>query len=461
MDNSLSTRLAAWLAEIEWRSLPQRQQELARLRLLDTLGLLLGGFDSEASAIARDRASQEGAGRSSVVGSLVGVPAGWAAFANGITAHCLDFDDTFPDSMVHPGSVIIPVSLAVGDEVNAPGAEILTAIAVGYEIAARLARAGGKRFHERGFHASGIFAPIAAAYVAGRLMRLPPAAIAAAAGLAASMSGGLMAFLSDGTWSKWLHLGWGGLAGILATQLAAGGFRGPLGALDGRHNLYAAFLGDASVDRDSVEASLGQEWHNETALFKLYPCAHVIQPYIDIALELRSSLSLDPSAVKRILCTVAPWAVSIVCEPAAEKVEPQTMLQAIASLPFNVAAALIDGDVNLETLTAASLKRPDIRALARRVAYVVDPDLQGFEARLAIELSEGRSRGRADRPAEPNADHLLKKFRLLAARALPEEQVARLVDAVTQFPEATNAQAIGALLRGASSQKQERKARPR
>ncbi len=56
------------------------------------------------------------------------------------------------------------------------------------------------------------------------------------------MSGGLLAFTADGAWSKWLHLGWGGFGGILAAQLAAAGFRGPLGALDGRHNLYAAFL---------------------------------------------------------------------------------------------------------------------------------------------------------------------------------------------------------------------------
>ena len=150
-DEPISIRLARWLSLLQWRSVPVEDRDLASLRLLDTLGLMLGASDSEAATIARERAVQSrGAGRASVVGIDVRVPAEWAAFANGIIAHCLDYDDTFPDSVVHPGSIVVPVALAIGEERESSGEEILTAIAGGYEIAARIARAGGRRFHERG-----------------------------------------------------------------------------------------------------------------------------------------------------------------------------------------------------------------------------------------------------------------------------------------------------------------------
>ena len=447
----LSMRLAEWFSRLQWRSLPEPQRGLTRLRLLDTLGLMLGGADSEAAAIAQRRALQSRAdGGASVAGCAARVPAEWAAFANGIIAHCLDYDDTFPDSVVHPGSIVVPVALAVGEERGASGAEILAAIAGGYEIAARVARAGGRRFHERGFHATGIFAPMVSAFVAGRLMHLSPQSSGAAVGLAASMAGSLMAFMADGSWSKWLHLGWGNFGGILAAQLAADGFRGPAGALDGRHNLYAAFLGNPPVEFDAIGAKLGKRWLGDTALFKLYPCAHVIQPYIDLALELRAELALEADEVRSVVCTVAPWAVPIVCEPAAEKIRPATMLQAIASLPFHVAAALLDGRVDLATLAEPARNRPALIALASRIGYIVNADLEGFAARLEIQLVDGRRFEEGGRAAEPDAERLGRKFHSLADHALGPERAQALALAAAQFADADDAQSLMVLVRAAS-----------
>ncbi|HZT51568.1 MAG TPA: MmgE/PrpD family protein, partial [Stellaceae bacterium] len=256
----LSLRLAAWLAALEAPAIPEPQRALARLRLLDTAGLLLGAAASPPAVIVRAQAQRGSAGgRSSAVGCAVALRPEWAALANGVIAHSLDYDDTFPQSVVHPGSVVVPVALALAEELGAAACELLVAVVGGYEIAARLARAGGTAFHARGFHASGIFAPVVAAYTAARLMRLPAEQMAGAGGLAASMAGGLLAFTADGAWSKWLHLGWGGFGGIVAAALARDGFRGPMGALDGRFNLYAAFIGDGAM-LEGADAALGAEW---------------------------------------------------------------------------------------------------------------------------------------------------------------------------------------------------------
>jgi hypothetical protein len=101
-----------------------------------------------------------------------------------------------------------------------------TAIVIGYEVAARLGMMAGRGFHARGFHATGVVGPIAAAAAAGHLMRLDASRLADAMGLATSMSSGLLAFLGDGGWSKWMHTGWSAHGGLIAAQLANTGFRG-------------------------------------------------------------------------------------------------------------------------------------------------------------------------------------------------------------------------------------------
>jgi 2-methylcitrate dehydratase PrpD len=442
---SLTIQLAEWIDALQWPALPARQQELAVLRVLDSVGLALGGADTEAPSIARNYAARQGAGRCTMIGGKAPTTAGLAAFANGIAAHRWDFDDTFPDSVVHPGSVVVPTALAVAEDVDASGLEMLTAVAGGYEIAARLGRAAERRFHKRGFHASGIFAPIVAAFVSGRLMHLSPSTIASAVGLATSMSGGLMAFLEDGAWSKWLHFGWGNLGGILAAGLAADGFRGPVGALDGRHNLYTTFLGDPPPDFNKVTLSLGKEWHNEKALFKLYPCAHVIHAYIDLALDFRKSHALDLRRVRRVTATVAPWAVPIVCEPVAEKTHPATTLQAIASLQFCVAAALANGEVGIAALEPENRERPDICGLAERIEYRV-ADLPGFMAELALEIDDRVVMMSGTSP-EATADRIKTKFIELAARALPTEKIDSVLRAIVGLSQETRPTEFMRLLR--------------
>lgn len=447
MSATLSEELASWLDALTWMMLPERQRELAQSRVVDTLGLIACGYRTEAAAIARDFALRDGAGgRSSVAGSVAALPAGLAALVHGVAAHCYDFDDTFPESVVHPGSVIVPVALAVAEETGASGAEMLAAVAGGYEVAARLGRIGGRRFHERGFHATGVFAPVTAAFVAARLMRLDAPATASAVGLAASMSGGLLAFLPDGSWSKWLHVGWGNFGGITAAQLARSGFRGPVGALDGRHNLFEAFIGEGPIDAGAVTADLGTRWDSESALFKLYPCAHVIQGYIDVALALRNAVGSVP--IDRVTCTVAPWAVPIVCEPNVEKTHPRTIMQAIASLPLHVASALVDGQVDLETIGDRNRVRADVLALAAKVDYVVDASLEGFDARVEIDAG-GRRHVGSGGAARADMTRLRAKFASLVTPVLEDGDVERTLRAVESLPGAPDAAGVLAALRDA------------
>lgn len=425
-------RLAAWSTALAWAELPEDQRALVGLRVLDTVGLILAGLETDAARAVLALADRQGGNpESALYRTGLRRPAALAALAQGTVAHCRDFDDTFLESVVHPGSTVIAAALAVGEAVAAPDEEIVLAIAIGYEAAARLGGLAGRRFHARGFHATSVIGPLAAALTASRLYRLSAAATADALGLAASMAGGLLAFVDDGAWSKWLHVGWSAHGGVLAAQLAQQGFRGPRGVFDGRHNLFTAFLGERVPEAEALDADLGRRWQGAGAHFKYYPCAHVIQPYLDAALELRARHAIAPAGIRQVSCAIAPWAVPIVCEPRAPKLAPETDLDAIASLPYQVAAALIDGRVDLETLGPRARTRAAVRALAERVEHRADPALgQGFDGTLVIALDDGTIHQAAVTAAPPDAAKLRAKFRANAGRALDVATVAAIEEAI-------------------------------
>ena len=425
MAEPLAIGLSRWCTETGWADVPDAQRELAKLRILDTLGLIIAVLDSTEARATTDMAVQQGGlPESTLMGASERLPAQWTALVHGTLAHSRDFDDTFIDSVVHPGSTVVPVALAVGEATRATSEHIMTAVALGYEVAARLGGAAGRAFHARGFHASGIIGPLAAAVTAAKLYGLEPRATAQAMGLAGSMAGGLLAFLDDGSWSKWLHLGWAAHGGIVAAQLAERGFPGPVSVLEARNGLYQAFLGEEVAALGSVVADLGKEWRGATAQFKYYPCAHVIQPFIDGALALRAAHGLTVRDIAEVRCAIAPWCVPLVCEPRANRLRPQNELQAIASLPFQVATALVDGAVTLEAISAPSAVKAEVLDLAQRVHHVADEGLgRDFDGRIEIRTTAGRQLAASTVLAGLNPDKVRAKFRRNAAASWDETRI--------------------------------------
>ena len=386
--SQIATEIAEWARGLQWSDVPPEVRAHLSLRFADGVGLVAAGWDTPPGRAVRGVSEDfAGAGAPLLFGHRPVGPA-WSALAHGTLVHTLDYDDTFPESVVHPMSVLLPAALS-GAEAECDGDRVMAAVAAGDEVLARLGAAAGRGLHARGFQATGIFGPVAAALVVGVLHRRDPRTIASAMGLAGSMSGGLLAFLADGTWSKRLHPGWAAHGGVTADALAAGDFPGPASIVEGRHGIFDSFLG-RSVDAGAVLADLGRRWPSAEAEFKLYPCAHVLHPFIGMARRLRAEHGLESGAIREVVCGVAPWYVPIVCEPIAEKLAPTSEYQARTSLPLAVSLALLDGRVGIDSFEPASTDRPELRALARRVRYEVDEQLtEGFGARLTVRTDDG------------------------------------------------------------------------
>ncbi|MGW5161154.1 MmgE/PrpD family protein, partial [Nonomuraea wenchangensis] len=347
------------------------------------------GMAAPAVAVARGLG---GPAEATVLGTGERGSAVAAALATGTLVHALDFDDTHAGGLVHATAVVLPAALAVGEQIGASGAEVLAAAIAGYETVCRVAAAVPHGFHSRGLHATMSCGVMSAAVVAARLLRLDADRTVDALGIAGSQAGGLLEFLSTGASTKQLHPGFASASGILAARLAAAGATGPDSVLEGPHGLYAALAG-RTVDAGAVTAGLGESWETTRVTVKPYPACQLMHVTLDAVAEALRGHDVQASEVVEVVADVHPDSAAIVCEPADRKTRPRTPYDAKFSLPWSVAALLLDGEVTLATYSPRSIRRPEVAELAARVRTVVTPaggvaaDAPG---RVLLRLAGGR-----------------------------------------------------------------------
>ncbi|MGH2667937.1 MAG: MmgE/PrpD family protein [bacterium] len=449
---TLAERLATFTAGLAADDVPPAVVENVQLRVLDTLGIALASSTQDFAASVLGALDAWGtSGDCTVAGTKLAATPPLAALANGTLGHGLDFDDTHAASITHASAVVLPAVLAVGESQRADGRAVITAAVAGYEAIARLGMAAAGAFHSRGWHATAVCGPFAAALGAGKVAGLDARRLTAALGLAGSMASGVLEHLADGSWSKRMHPGWAAHGGVVAAAFAAGGFTGPASILEGRFGFYRTFLG---VEPDWCPFDTrGRDWETLRIGFKPYPCCHYLHAFLDCALALRQAHELSADEVERIECLVPAGEVPIVCEPRPTKLRPRTTYDAQFSLPFAVAAALLDGRVGLDTFTPDRIADERVLALAARVDYTVDAASsfpQGFPGWVRVRLADGRvlearepdGRGSLARPLPAAA--IVAKFRdnaqraLSATRAKEVESAALALDGLDE---------VGALLR--------------
>ena len=418
---TVADELAGWGAGLTLGAIPPPVRRAAARHLLDGIGVgLAAARTGTAEAAVAVAAGLGGPAEAVVLGGTTPVGTAAAAFGTGVLVHALDFDDTHAEGLVHATAAVLPTALSVGQQVGATGADVLSAAVVGYEVVCRVAAGSPHGFHARGLHATGVCAPLAAAAVASRLLRLDAATTVAALGIAGSSAAGLLEFLTTGSSTKQLHPGSAALAGVVAARLAKAGASGPATVVEGTRGLYAALSGRPAdpgrVVRDlaGTSGATGQEsWETVRLTVKGYPCCQLMHGALDAVTDLLAA-GLDPDEITDVCVALHPDGAAVVSGGGDVKATPRTPYEAKFSLPWTVAALLLDGRVTVDTYAADSLRRPAVAALARRVR-TVDTAESGPAAaavtRVVVGLADGRSvavevagsRGSPEQPLDDDA----------------------------------------------------------
>lgn len=364
---TVARELAEWALGLTLGDVPEAARQAAVRHVLDGLGCAVAAARRGAadSAVATARELGGGHPEATVIGqppAAERVTRAEAAFANGVLMHALDFDDTHAGGLVHASAPVVPVALAEAEALGRSGSDLLLGAVAGLETVCRLGAAVPHGFHARGLHATAACGVLAAALTASRMRGLTVDETVNALGIAGSQAGGLLEFLNTGASTKQLHPGFAARGGVLAAALASHGATGPDSVVEGEYGLYGALLG-RRVEPETVLDGLGERWQLTRITVKPYPACQLMHAQLDAARKLHGA------KIASITAEVHPDAASIVCGDGKER--PRTSYDAKFSLPWSVAAMVVDGAVTAETYDV--IDRPEVLDLARRVRTEVVP----------------------------------------------------------------------------------------
>ncbi len=448
-----TARIAEFIVKSRGEELPPAALEAVKRAILDSAGVTLAGSRESAARIVQRIAEAEGgAPRCTVLGTPLCTGGVWAALANGVAGHALDFDDTNFAMMGHPSVPVLSAALAAGELASSGGPALLHAFLLGFEVETTLGEVVNPVQYDRGFHATGTLGTLGAAAAAATLLDLDLIQTRHALALAASQASGLKE--NFGTMAKPLHAGHAARSGLLAALLAREGFTASEIALEGPQG-YFSTLGSRTADPTVILESLGAPWKILTTgvAVKLYPCCACTHSIIDAVLEIRGAHRLSPEDVAEITVGVASTVPAILIHH-----DARTGLEGKFSAEFCAAAALVDGRVGIATFTDEKVANPQIRAVMGRVKMVVDPTIPADRERQAwtrvtVRLSDGRRfevppRQVRGHPSVPLSREALRaKFEECAARALPRDRGEKALEMLETLERCPDLRVLTALLR--------------
>jgi 2-methylcitrate dehydratase PrpD len=384
--------LAAWLASTRTEDLPPATMETARTLFVDVAGLCVAARHQ--GYVGATLASTDPGGPCTALGHAGGFDAYGAALVNGTAAHGEDFDDTFEGGPVHSGAVIVPAVLAACEREQLGGDRLLLGIVTGVELLCRLSLVAPQATHRAGFHPTAVFGALAAAGAVGAALRLSPANLASALGIAGSMASGIIEYLAEGTWTKRMHAGWAAQSGVRAALMARGGFAGPRTVLDGAHGFYRAFAPSRPPDFAPLLDDLGTRWVMPSIAFKPYACGTMTQPFIDCAIALANE-GVGAADIREIVCDAAEGTLHRLWERLATKHRPPTPYAAKFSTPYCMAVGFLDRRAGFAQFTDQRIQDPAVLALAAKIRYAINPDddyPRSFSGHLRATLTDGTQR---------------------------------------------------------------------
>ena len=434
-------RLARFVATRSYDDLSEQARTELKIRVLDALGCALGARDAPPVRAVRAVVDDFGGWPlCTLIGSGRSAP-DRATLYNGALVRYLDFNDSYfaPGETCHPSDNLAPV-LAGAEYAAASGGELLTALAIAYQVQCRLSDEAPVRAH--GFDHTTQLA-YAATAGAAKALRLGEVQIANAIAIAGTALNALRV-TRTGALSQWKGLAapFAAAGSVHAAFLAARGITGPPEVFEGDKGFGESIAGPFQIDWEQEDLERVRR-----TFLKRYNAEIHSQSALEAVLELREAHAVEPESVERIELETFQVVYDIIGggEEGA-KTEIRTKEQADHSLPYLLAVALLDGQVMPGQYTPERVVSADVQALLRRVEVRPAADLTArFPAehacRLRIRMKDGRTlttdkceyEGFLTRPM--SFDRAREKFEQLAAHAVELELAAEIVDAVAALDE--------------------------
>ena len=446
--------LAQFAATLRYEDIPREAVECIKLSVLDSIGCCLFGatlpWTRKVAALvegegARPVASLMGMGRKSSV-SL-------AVLVNSTAGHAFELDDIHKESIVHPGSLAMPVAMAFAEAAGgATGRDVITGMIAGYEVGTRVGSAATMSLFLRGFHPQGTSGAFVAAATAGRMLKLDAGQMQHALGIVGSQAGGLMA-AQEGAMVKRFHSGRAGQSGVYSAQLAQRGFTGITDVLEAPYGGYLSTYSD-KPNPQRLTAGLGTVWETVNVGYKPHASVTSIHTALDALADIMRENKLGADDIAEVDAGLSHM-THVHC---AWEYKAQGVTAAQMNLYYGLAVIALDGMAFVDQYREDRLRDPKILDFVQRVRAHVDPEIEGMgaafrhAARMTVKTRDGRilrreilhRRGSPENPLQP--EDVEYKFRNVARSCLSQahtDKVMKLVGSLDTLD--STAELIGIL----------------
>ena len=452
---TVTAKMSLWAAGLQYEDLSQDAIYQTKRFLLDSIGCALGGYQQHDVKIALEVLGEiAGRGPATVIGTGERVDPVSAALANALMIRCMDYNDIYwKQDPSHP-SDIFPAALACCERAGSNGRELIVGLVLGHEFEMRFCEVALPGIRERGWHHATLTAFVSP-MVAGRALHLTGEQIQHAIGISASRHCTLGAVTAGKlTMMKNTVDPMATQSGVFAALLAEKGYSGPEHVVEGKEGLTHVLGPEWKLNL--LTDGLGASWRITQCGMKAFPTEALTHTPISAALDLIKTNDLHPDEVEKIQIRSLARAADILSD--SSKYDPHTRETADHSLPYVIAAALVERQVTPAQFTMEKILDANIRAQLKKVEVVADPEIEKVFPALQrvvvnITTTDGRILSKEldfpkGDPRNPLTDQEVEeKFAALAEGVLSTGAQKKLKEAIWNLERSDSVRKVMALMK--------------
>ena len=433
-------KIARFIVDTRYEDIPRDAVEKAKRTALDCLGAALAGVSETVSqAVTGYVTKLGGPSQASVFGAGIKVSVQDAALANGVIAHALDYDDCGV-KIGHPSVLVLPAVLSLGEHLGASGQDILTAYILGLEVEGKLALHADFKLMQSRLNHQSWYGSIGATAACAKLLRLDIAKTTMALGIGANFACGLSA--NHGSMAGAMAAGNACRNGVIAALMAREGVTANPNIIETKNGFYDTLVGAGYYDAERMAEGLGEPFYIESPGIglKKYPSCYHTHRALDGVFQLLREHRFSDKDIAAVDVGTSERAMRVLAFS-----EPETPYQAKYSMPYCIAAAVVDHQVTLGTFTARKMADRGIVEARKKVHLSfpdipiwpgladVGPDTEFVGNPVTIRTTDGRTyNARVDIPRGDPAlpltdDELLVKYRDCGRAQLRPDDIERSV----------------------------------
>lgn len=432
MATSLSQQISEFAVGLQYRDLPKEVVHEVKRYLYDSVGCAYGGYHTKDVNILRDiYTGMGGKSESTLIGFGDKMPAVNATLVNSLMIRALDFNDIYwKEDPSHP-SDIIPAALSVGELVGASMDDVIVAIVLAYEFEMRLCEFAVPGVRERKWHHATL-TQFVSPVVAGKLLGLTVDQMTNAIGIngchnhtIGCPTAGHLTMMKNTVDPMAVQ------SGVFAALMAQKGYSGTTEVFEGKEGLMDCF--GEGWNKSKLVGDLGKHFKILDCSMKAFPTEALTHTHLSATLKVVTENNITYDQIQEVVVTTIARACDILFDP--HKYRPKTRETADHSLPYCLAAALVDHKVTVNSFSEEKLKDPHIWQVIDKIKGEASQEFEKMfpakqPSRVKVTTTDGRKfeayleYPKGD-PREPMTEEDLDaKFGALADRLMKKDRQA-------------------------------------